>query len=195
MFASPPDYQQGETVRIMYIHVPAAWMGLAIYSAMALAAVFGFVTRNRLADCFCVAAAPVGAALVAVCLVTGSIWGHTTWGTWWEWDARMTSVLLLFFLYIGYIAIRGAFEDDDRGSNAGYILLMAGAINIPIIKFSVYWWNTLHQQSSVAKPQEHGLHPDILHPLLAMAAAYALYSAFVILLRLRKELILRSDKE
>src|ERR1700691_1043560 len=128
LIASPPDYQQGETVRIMYIHVPAAWMGLMLYVAMAVAAGTGLVARHALADVFCVAAAPVGAVLVALCLITGSIWGKPTWGAWWVWDARLTSVLVLFLLYCGYIVLRHAYDDHERGGNAGAILLLAGAV-------------------------------------------------------------------
>ena len=135
----------------MYIHVPAAWIGLALYVAMAIAAGVGLVARHALADVFCVAAAPVGAVLVAICLITGSIWGKPTWGAWWVWDARLTSVLILFLLYCGYIVLRGAFDDHERGGKAGAILLLAGAVNIPIVRFSVDWWHTLHQPASVLR--------------------------------------------
>ena len=149
LFNSPPDYQQGETVRIMYVHVPAAWVGMGLYLSMAIAAGVGLVARHALADVFCVAAAPVGAVLVGLCLVTGSLWGKPTWGAWWVWDARLTSVLILFLLYCGYIALRQSFDDQERGGKAGAILLLVGAVNIPIVKFSVDWWNTLHQPASV----------------------------------------------
>ena len=185
LFASPPDYQQGETVRIMYIHVPAAWWGMGIYTAMALAAGFGLVLRHALADIFCRAAAPVGAVLVALCLITGSIWGQPTWGTWWVWDARLTSVLILFLLYVGYMVLRHAFEDTAKGAKAGAILLLVGAINIPIIKFSVDWWQTLHQPASVLRLDGPTIHGSMLTPLLIMAFAYACFSAVVIMVRMR----------
>ncbi len=191
LIASPPDYQQGELVRIMYVHVPAAWLGMGIYAAMALAAGFGFVTRLALADVFCVAAAPVGATLVALCLVTGSIWGRPTWGAWWVWDARLTSVLILFLLYCGYMALRHAFDDDDKGARAGAILLLAGAVNIPVVRFSVEWWHTLHQPASIMRRGGPALAPAMLKPLLVMAAAYAFYAAFVILLRMKAVLARR----
>ncbi|NDG04466.1 MAG: heme ABC transporter permease [Alphaproteobacteria bacterium] len=193
LYASPPDYQQGETVRIMYIHVPAAWFGMAIYAAMAMAAGIGLVLRHALADLFCVAAAPVGAALVALCLITGSIWGQPTWGTWWVWDARLTSVLILFFLYLGYMALRHAFEDDARGAKAGAILLLVGVVNLPIIKFSVEWWNTLHQPASVLRLDGPTIHPSMLTPLLIMALAYGCFCAVLVMLRLKTILLRRKN--
>jgi heme exporter protein C len=191
LFNSPPDYKQGETVRIMYIHVPAAWTGLMLYAAMAVAAGVGLVARHTLADIFCVAAAPVGAVLVALCLITGSIWGKPTWGAWWVWDARLTSVLILFLLYCGYIVLRQAFDDHERGSKAGAILLLVGAVNIPIVKFSVDWWNTLHQPSSVLRMGGSAVAPEMLKPLLIMAMAYAFYVAFLVMLRMKTVLLQR----
>ena len=189
--ASPPDYQQGEAVRIMYVHVPAAWVGMGLYVYMAVAAGIGLVSRHVLADVFCVAAAPVGAVFVAVCLVTGSLWGRPTWGAWWVWDARLTSVLVLFLLYCGYIVLRQSFDDEERGSRAGAILLLVGAVNIPIVKFSVDWWNTLHQPASLFRKGGSAIAPDMLRPLLIMGAAYGLYAAFVILLRMKSVLLAR----
>ena len=191
LFASPPDYQQGETVRIMYVHVPAAWVGMGLYVYMAIAAGVGLVWRHALADVFCVAAAPVGAVFVAVCLITGSLWGRPTWGAWWVWDARLTSVLVLFLLYCGYIALRSSFEDDERGSKAGAILLLVGAVNIPIVKFSVDWWNTLHQPASLFRKGGSAIAPDMLRPLLIMGAAYGLYAVCLILLRMKTALLTR----
>jgi len=191
LFASPPDYQQGETVRIMYVHVPAAWVGMGLYVYMAVAAGIGLVSRHALADVFCVAAAPVGAVLVAICLVTGSLWGRPTWGAWWVWDARLTSVLVLFLLYCGYIALRQSFDDDERGGKAGAILLLVGAVNIPIVKFSVDWWNTLHQPASLLRKGGSAIAPEMLRPLLILAAAYGLYAGFVILLRMKTVLLAR----
>src|ERR1700743_95527 len=158
--ASPPDYQQGETVRIMYVHVPAAWVGLMLYVTMGLFAGVGLVARHALADIFCVAAAPVGATLVGICLITGSIWGKPTWGTWWVWDARLTSVLILFLLYCGYIVLRNAFDDHQRGAKASAILLLVGVINIPIVRFSVNWWHTLHQPASVLRMGGSAIAPE-----------------------------------
>ena len=191
LLASPPDYQQGETVRIMYVHVPAAWVGMGLYVYMAIAAGVGLVWRHALADVFCVAAAPVGAVFVAVCLITGSLWGRPTWGAWWVWDARLTSVLVLFLLYCGYIALRSSFDDDERGSKAGAILLLVGAVNIPIVKFSVDWWNTLHQPASLFRKGGSAIAAEMLRPLLIMGAAYGLYAVCMILLRMKTVLLAR----
>jgi heme exporter protein C len=191
IFNSPPDYQQGETVRIMYIHVPAAWSGMMIYVAMAIAGGVCLVARHTLADVFCVAAAPVGAVLVALCLVTGSIWGKPTWGAWWVWDARLTSVLILFLLYCGYIVLRHAFDDHERGSKAGSILLLVGAVNIPIVKFSVDWWHTLHQPASVLRMGGSAIAPSMLKPLLVMGLAYSFYAALLVMLRMKTVLLER----
>ena len=192
LFASPPDYQQGETVRIMYLHVPAAWVSLLLYVAvMAVAAATGLVARHALADVFCAAAAPVGAVLVALCLITGSIWGKPSWGAWWVWDARLTSVLILFLLYLGYIVLRQSFADHERGGTAGAILLLVGAVNIPIIRFSVDWWHTLHQPASVLKLSGPSIAPEMMRPLFIMAGAYAFYVAALIMLRMQAELLKR----
>ncbi|UEM03735.1 heme ABC transporter permease [Skermanella rosea] len=191
LFASPPDYQQGETVRIMYIHVPAAWMALFVYTNMAIAAAVGLVWKHPLADLFSKAAAPVGAGFTAVCLITGSLWGEPMWGTWWVWDARLTSVLILFFLYLGYMALVNAFDDPTRGSKAGAILLLVGVVNVPIIKFSVDWWNTLHQPASVVKMGGPSIDPSMLWPLLIMGLAFTTYFITVVLLRVRSEIAAR----
>jgi heme exporter protein C len=184
LVTSPPDYQQGETVRIMYVHVPAAWLSLAIYSVMAIAALTAFVWKHTLADMFCKAAAPVGATLTAICLITGSLWGKPMWGAWWVWDARLTSMLILFFLYIAYIVLRDAFDDDTRGAKASQLLLVIGLINIPIIKFSVEWWNTLHQGATVFKKGGSALDPSMMPALFLMAAGYLFFCTAMILLRL-----------
>ncbi|WP_158047798.1 heme ABC transporter permease [Skermanella pratensis] len=191
LFASPPDYQQGETVRIMYIHVPAAWMALFVYTNMAIAAAVGLVWKHPLADLFTKAAAPVGAGFTAVCLITGSLWGEPMWGTWWVWDARLTSVLILFFLYLGYMALVNAFDDPTRGSKAGAILLLVGVVNVPIIKFSVDWWNTLHQPASVVRMGGPSIDPSMLTPLLIMGLAFTTYFITVVLLRVRSEIAAR----
>jgi heme exporter protein C len=191
LLESPPDYQQGDTVRIMYIHVPAAWMSLFVYTNMAIAAACGLIWKHPLADLFAKAAAPVGAGFTAVCLITGSLWGAPMWGTWWVWDARLTSVLILFFLYLGYMALVNAFDDPQRGTKAGNVLLLVGIVNVPIIKFSVDWWNTLHQPASVIRMDGPTIAAPMLVPLLIMALAFTAYFLTVVLLRLRAELLQR----
>ena len=145
LIAAPPDYQQGETVRIMYVHVPAAWMALMVYLSMTIMSIFSLVWRHPLADILSKSSAPIGATFTLIAIVTGSIWGKPTWGTWWVWDARLTSVFILFLIYMGHIAVVRAFEDEYKGARAAAILTLFGAFNLPIIKFSVDWWNTLHQ--------------------------------------------------
>ena len=191
LIASPPDYQQGDTVRIMYVHVPAAWMALMIYASMAVSAAVGFVWRHPLAEVYVKASAPIGAVFTAVCLVTGSLWGEPMWGTWWVWDARLTSVLVLFFLYIGYIELTKAFDDPARGLRAGSILVMIGAINLPIIKFSVDWWNTLHQPASIFRMGGPTVDPAMLRPLFVMAGAYLCLFITCVLMRMETELLAR----
>lgn len=185
LVTSPVDYQQGETVRIMYVHVPAAWMAMFVYASMAVAAFCGLVWRHVVAEEYARAVAPVGAALTLICLVTGALWGQPTWGTWWVWDARLTSVLVLFFFYLGYMALINAFDDVQRGLNAGAVLLLLGVINLPIIKFSVDWWNTLHQPASVLRLDGPTIHASMLQPLLIMALAYMALFAALACLRLR----------
>ena len=149
--ASPADYQQGETVRIMYIHVPSAWMAMFAYAFIAVASAVGLIWKHPVAHVCALAAAPIGACFTLICLTTGSLWGKPMWGTWWVWDARLTSVLVLFFLYLGFIALANAFDDAARGEKASAILALIGAVNLPIIKFSVDWWNTLHQPASITR--------------------------------------------
>ena len=189
LLVSPPDYQQGEAVRIMYVHVPAAWMSMFVYANMAIAAAVGLVWKHPLADLFAKAAAPIGAGFTAVCLISGSLWGAPMWGTWWVWDARLTSVLILFFLYLGYMALVNAFDDANRGTAAGNVLLLVGAVNIPIIKFSVDWWNTLHQPASVIRMGGPALAGSMLWPLLVMVLGFTAYFVTVVLLRLRSEIL------
>jgi heme exporter protein C len=191
LFASPADYQQGDTVRIMYIHVPSAWMALFIYTNMAIAAAVGLVWKHPLADLFTKAAAPIGAGFTALCLITGSLWGEPMWGTWWVWDARLTSVLILFFLFLGYMALVNAFDDPTRGAKAGAILVLVGVVNVPIIKFSVDWWNTLHQPASVVRMGGPSIDPSMLWPLLIMGFAFTAYFVTVVLLRVRSEIAAR----
>ncbi len=191
LFGSPADYQQGNTVRIMYVHVPAAWMSLFVYVNMAVAAACGLVWKHPLADLFAKAAAPVGAGFTFICLVTGSLWGAPMWGTWWVWDARLTSVLILFFLYLGHMALVNAFDDPQRGMRAGNVLLLVGIVNVPIIKFSVEWWNTLHQPASVIRMDGPTIDSSMLVPLLVMALGFTTYFVTVVLLRLRTEIVQR----
>ena len=181
---SPADYQQSDTVRIMYVHVPAAWMAMFVYANLAIASAVALVWRHPLAEVAARAMAPVGACFTALCLITGSLWGKPMWGTWWVWDARLTSVLVLFFLYLGYIALANAFDDETRGTRAAAILALVGVVNLPIIKFSVDWWNTLHQPASVAKLGGPSIHPSMLTPLLVMAAAYTAYFVTILLWRI-----------
>ena len=182
---SPADWQQGDSVRIMYVHVPAAWLASAGYASLALCAFASLVWRHPLADLAALEIGPVGAAFTAVCLATGSLWGKPMWGTWWVWDARLTSVLILFFLYLGHIAIVRAFDDPARGARAGAIIALAGAVNLPIIKFSVDWWNTLHQPSSITLTNAPGMHKDMLMPLLVCALGATLAFAAIVMARLR----------
>jgi heme exporter protein C len=188
LFASPQDYQQGETVRMMYVHVPAAWMAMFCYAALAVASAVGLIWRHRVADVAAKATAPIGASFTFLALVTGSLWGKPMWGTWWVWDARLTSVLVLFFLYLGYMALLHAFDDPVRASRSAAILALVGVVNLPIIRFSVDWWNTLHQPASVVKLGGPAIHSSILAPLLVMAVAYTAFYIWVVLLRMRREI-------
>ena len=189
LFEAPPDYQQGESVRIMYVHVPAAWMALFIYGAIAAASASSLIWRHPLADLIAKASSPVGAGFTFLALVTGSLWGKPMWGTWWVWDARLTSVLVLFFLYLGHMALMNAFEDPVRGNRAAAVLALVGVVNLPIIKFSVDWWNTLHQPASVIRLGGPTIHPSMLWPLLAMALGFTFYYFTLMLLRVKSELI------
>jgi heme exporter protein C len=188
LVTAPPDYQQGETVRIMYIHVPSAWMAMFAYVVVAAGSASALVWRHPLGDVIARAASPVGAAFTLLALVTGSLWGKPMWGAWWVWDARLTSVLVLFFLYLGHIALLNAFDDPARGGRAAAILALAGIVNLPIIKFSVDWWNTLHQPASISRLARPAIDPAILTPLLVMAAAYLAYFVTLLLVRVRAEL-------
>ncbi len=188
---SPPDYQQGETVRIMYVHVPAAWMAMGCYSSMAIASAMALIWRHPLADLIAQESAPIGACFTAIALMTGALWGQPMWGTWWVWDSRLTSVLVLLFLYLGYIALVNAFDDPQRGARAGAVLALVGWINIPIIKFSVDWWNTLHQPASVSRLDAPAIHPAMLTPLLLMGLAFLLLYLVLLLLRVRGRLVER----
>ncbi len=191
LLASPADYQQGESVRIMYVHVPAAWMALFVYSCLAAASAVALIWKHPVADLVAKASAPIGACFTFIALATGSIWGKPMWGVWWVWDARLTSVLILFFFYMGHIALTSAFEDASRSERAAAILALVGFINIPVIKWSVDWWNTLHQPASMTRMDGPAIHTSMLAPLLIMAAAFTAYYVTVLILRLRGEILTR----
>ena len=190
-FVVPPDYQQGETVRIMYIHVPAAWLSMMIYLVMTSAAIGTLVWRHPLADAAQRAAAPLGAAFTFICLVTGSLWGRPMWGTYWIWDARLTSVLVLFLIYLALIALWNAMEDPSRAARLAAIATLAGAVNIPIIKFSVDWWNTLHQPASVFRAGGPAMTGSMLYPLLVMSVGATLLFFTLHLMAIRNEILER----
>ena len=189
IFDSPADYQQGETVRIMYVHVPAAWMALFTYTVMALASGSFLIWKHPLADLSAQAAAPIGAGFTAIALVTGALWGQPMWGTWWVWDARLPSVLILFFLYLGYMALVNGFDDPERGSRMGAILALVGFVNVPIIKFSVDWWNTLHQPASISRLDAPAIDPSMLTPLLLMAIGFKLFFISILIVRIKIQLL------
>jgi heme exporter protein C len=191
LFVAPPDYQQGETVRIMFIHVPAAWMSMFVYVVMAGAGAVALVWQVKLAEVLASACAPIGASFTLLALASGSLWGKPMWGTWWAWDARLTSELILLFLYLGFMALQASIEDPRRAARACAILALVGVVNIPIIHFSVEWWNTLHQPASVAKFGKPSIHIDILIPLLVMFGAFKAFFATVVLMRMRNELLER----
>jgi len=189
LFVAPPDYQQGESVRIMYVHVPSAYMATMVYALMAAASAMALIWRHPVADIAAREAAPLGAGFTLLCLVSGSLWGKPMWGTWWVWDARLTSVLVLFFLYLGYIALINAFDEPTRGARAGAILALVGVVNLPIIKFSVDWWNTLHQPASIFRLGGPTIAASMLWPLAVMALGFTLLFVTLWLLRIRSALI------
>lgn len=188
---APDDYQQGATVKIMFLHVPAAWLGMLGWGLMSVAALGTLVWRHPLADVAGKAAAPIGAAFTFICLVTGSLWGRPTWGTYWVWDARLTSMLVLLLLYFGVLALYWTAEEPGRGARAAAILSLVGAVNLPIIKFSVDWWNTLHQPASVFRMAGSTIDPALLTPLLIMASAFTLLFATLHLAVMRNEILRR----
>jgi heme exporter protein C len=190
-FVAPPDYQQGETVRIMYIHVPAAWLAMFAYAVMTSAALGVLVWRHPLADAAQKTAATLGAAFTFVCLVTGSLWGKPMWGTYWVWDARLTSMLVLFLLYLGLIAVRQTMDDTPRGARIASIMTLVGAIDIPIIKYSVDWWNTLHQPASVFRLGGPSISASMLWPLLVMALGATALFLTLHLMAIRNEILRR----
>jgi heme exporter protein C len=190
-FLAPDDYQQGATVKIMFVHVPAAWLGIFAWALMSAAALGTLVWRHPLADVAAKAAAPIGAAFTLMCLVTGSLWGRPMWGTYWVWDARLTSVLVLFLMYLSVIALWRTIDDPTQAARAAAVLTLVGAINIPIIKFSVDWWNTLHQPASVLRLGGPTIHSAILVPLIVMAVAFTLLFVTLHLAAMRNEIMRR----
>ena len=190
-FSAPPDYQQGEMVRIMFIHVPSAWLGMACYGFMAVAALGTLVWRHPLADVAQKSAAPIGAAFTFLALVTGALWGKPTWGTYWVWDARLTSMLILLLMYLGLIALWQAVDDFGRAGRIAAILTLVGSVNLPIIKFSVEWWNTLHQGESIFRADGPTIAASMLWPLLVMVVAMTLLFAALLLMAMRNEILRR----
>ena len=188
---APADYQQGEGFRILYVHAPSAWMSLFTYVVMAVAATIGLIWRMKVAYSVAASCAPIGAAFTAVALVTGSLWGKKMWGTWWEWDARLTSELILLFLYFGYMALRAAYDDQQRADRASAVLAMVGVVNIPIIHYSVVWWNTLHQPASVTKMAAPSIAPAMLVPLILMFFGFNIVFGALLFTRVRGEVLLR----
>lgn len=188
---APPDYQQGESFRIIYVHVPAAAFSMGVYVAMAVAGAIGLIWRIKVAAMVARSCAPVGAAFTFLALATGSLWGKPMWGTWWIWDARLTSELILLFLYLGYIGLQEAFEDRDAGARAGAVLALVGLVNIPIIHYSVEWWYTLHQGATLFKLGKPSMPPAMLWPLLVMLTAYGLLALTVVVIDTRNEVLER----
>lgn len=187
-FTGEGDYQQGETVRIMYVHVPAAWLSMMCYSVMAASALGTLVWRHPLADVSAKAAAPIGAGFTLLALITGSLWGKPMWGTWWVWDARLTSVFVLFLMYLGLMALNRALDDPSKSARVSAVLILIGFVNIPIIKFSVEWWNTLHQPASVMRLGGSAIDGAFLRPLLVMAVAFTLLFFILHFLAIRNEI-------
>jgi len=191
MFVAPPDYQQGETVRIMFIHVPSAWLSMFGYGLMTIAALGTLVWRHPLADVAAKSIAPIGAAFTFLALVTGSLWGKPMWGTYWVWDARLTSVLILFLMYLGLIALWRSVDDPGRASRVAAVLILVGTINLPIIKFSVDWWNTLHQPASVFRMDGPTIDGSMLWPLFVMAVAMTLVFIALTFMVMKNEILRR----
>ena len=191
---APMDYQQGEGFRIIYVHVPAAWLSMLSYTVMAVAAGIGLIWRMKLAHAVAASCAVPGASFTFLALATGSIWGKPMWGTWWEWDARLTSELILLFLFLGYIALRNAFEDTNKADRASAVLALVGIVNVPIIHYSVNWWNTLHQGATVTKLSAPSITMNMLWPLLVSALGFSLLFAGLVLQRTRGEILLRERR-
>jgi heme exporter protein C len=188
---APPDYQQGEGFRILYVHAPSAWMSLMVYTVMAVAAAVGLIWRIKVAHAVAASAAPIGASFTVAALVTGMLWGRPMWGTYWQWDPRLTSELLLLFLYLGYMGLRSAIDDPQRADRASALLAIVGVVNVPIIHYSVVWWNSLHQAPSVMKFAKPSMPPSMYVPLLIMLLGFTLFFVAVLLTRLRGEILRR----
>lgn len=191
IFQSPEDYQQGDSARIMYIHIPSAWMAMSTYFLIALCGIFTLIWKHPLASLAGKAAAPLGALFTILTLITGMLWGKPMWGTYWVWDARLTSVLILLFLYLGYIALWQALNHDERAEKITALLAIIGIINLPIIKFSVDWWQTLHQPASILRAGGPSISPEMAWPLFLMAIAFQLYFILIWFVRIKNELILK----
>ena len=189
LYDSPKDYQQGDAVRIMYVHVPSAWLASFLYFSLAISCVFYLVWKHPLADLVSSSIAPIGALFSALTLVTGSLWGKPMWGTWWVWDARLTSMLVLFFFYLGYMLLSNAFERKIDGSKTASVLAIVGLINLPIVKFSVDWWHTLHQPASIIKIGGPSIDDKMLLPLMLMIFAFSFFSLYMIILNVKTKLI------
>jgi heme exporter protein C len=188
---APPDYQQGEGFRIIYVHVPSAWMSLMVYVTMGLAAAVGLIWRMKVAHAVAASCAPIGASFTVAALVTGSLWGKPMWGTWWVWDPRLTSELILLFLYLGFMGLRAGFDDTQRADRAGALLAIVGLVNVPIIHYSVIWWNSLHQAPSVLRFGKPTIAPAMLAPLLILLLGFTLFFAALLLVRVRAEILQR----
>lgn len=191
---APADYQQGNSFRIIYLHVPAAILAQSCYMMMAASAFVGLVWRMKIADMFIGAAAPLGAVFTFLALFTGAVWGKPTWGTWWVWDARLTAMLVLLFLYLGLMALRSAFDDSDMTAKASAILVLVGVVNIPIIKYSVEWWNTLHQPATFKLTEKPAMVPEMWIPLLVMVIGIYCFFTAVLFMRMRTEILLRERR-
>jgi heme exporter protein C len=188
---APPDYQQGDDFRIIYVHAPSAWMSLMVYSTMAIAAGVGLIWRIKVAHAVAASCAPIGASFTFAALVTGSLWGERMWGTYWEWDPRLTSELILLFLYLGYMGLRSAMDDMQRADRASAVLAVVGIVNVPIIHYSVSWWNSLHQAPSVMQLAKPTMPPSMLIPLLMMLFGFTVLFVALLLVRLRAEILNR----
>ena len=193
LFDSPKDYQQGDAVRIMYVHVPSAWLASFLYFSLAISCVFYLVWKHPLADLVSSSIAPIGTLFSALTLVTGSLWGKPMWGTWWVWDARLTSMLVLFFFYLGYILLSNAFERKIDGSKTASVLAIVGLINLPIVKFSVDWWHTLHQPATISKLSKPSIDPSMMTPLIIMTFAFIMIGIAIAILRIKTEIISRKS--
>lgn len=189
LFYAPPDYDQGESFRIIYVHVPAAWMSMFIYVVMATTGAMGLIWKVKVTDATAKCCAPLGASFTMLALITGSIWGKPMWGAWWVWDARLTSELILLFLYLGYMALQSAIDDRRTAARAGAVLALVGVVNIPIIHFSVEWWNTLHQGPTVTKFDTPSIHISMLIPLIIMSVAYTTFFITMLMVRVRAEIL------